>query len=169
MSDISIGGSRQRGVIFTMLMAGCITVAVTTMFGADKNAVIATIVGYSSLLLGMISVVAYAFQYGLVTMNRNITFLVICAIIMVLIFINLCLFSKYINEISLGYVPYLTTFTFLIAILLSYAIFSVRNFLLVVPMVVDPVDSMKLYIVSAFCAVLLICKYIALKYFITDG
>lgn len=169
MSDVSIGENRQRGVIFTMLMAGCITVAVTTMFGADKNAVIATIVGYSSLLIGMIAVVAYAFQTGQVTMNNNITFVVICAIIMVLIFISLFLFSKYINEISLGYVPYLTTFTFLIAILLSYAIFSVRNFLLVVPMVVDPGDSMKLYIVSAFCAVLLICKYIALKYFITDG
>ena len=169
MSDISIGETRQRGVIFTMLMAGCVTIAVTTMFGADKNAVIATMIGYSSLLVGMVSVVAYAFQYGYVTLNKNITFVVICAIIMFLIFINLYLFSKYINEISLGYVPYLTTFTFLIAILLSYAVFSVRNFLLVVPMVVDPVDSMKLYIVSAFCAVLLICKYIALKYFITDG
>jgi membrane associated rhomboid family serine protease len=106
MSEL-ISDTRQRGVIFTMLMAGCITVAVTTMFGADKNAVIATIVGYSSLLIGMMSVVAYAFQYGLVTMNKNITFVVICAIIMVLIFINLFLFSKYINEISLGYVPYL--------------------------------------------------------------
>ena len=169
MPDQLIGENRQRGVIFTMLMAGCITVAITTMFGADKNAVIATSVGYSSLLIGMLSVVAYAFQYGLVTMNRNITFLVICAIIMILIFMNLFLFSKYINEISLGYVPYLTTFTFLIAILLSYAIFSVRNFLLVVPMVVDPVDSMKLYIVSAFCAVLFICKYISLNYFFTDG
>jgi hypothetical protein len=169
MSDQLIGESRHRGVIFTMLMAGCITIAVTTMFGADKNAVIATIIGYSSLLVGMISLVAYAFQYGMVTMNKNITFVVICAIIMVLIFINLYLFSKYINEISLGYVPYLTTFTFLIAILLSYSVFSARNFVLLVPMIVDPVDSMKLYIVNTFCAVLLICKYIALKYFITDG
>lgn len=169
MPDQSIGELRHRGVIFTMLMAGCITILVTTMFGADKNAVIATIIGYSSLFVSMISLVAYAFQYDYVTLNRNITFVVICAIIMLLIFINLYLFSKYLNVISLGYVPYLTTFTFLIAILLCYAVFSVRNFLLVAPMYVDPVDSMKLYIVSAFCAVMLICKYIALKYFITDG
>jgi hypothetical protein len=169
MPDQSIGELRHRGVIFTMLMAGCITIAVTTMFGADKNAVIATIIGYSSLFVSMISLVAYAFQYDYVTLNKNMTFVVICAIIMLLIFINLYLFSKYLNVISLGYIPYLTTFTFLIAILLSYSVFSVRNFLLVVPMSVDPVDSMKMYIVSAFCAVLLICKYIALKYFITDG
>lgn len=169
MSGQSIGELRHRGVIFTMLIAGCITVAVTTMFGADKTAIIATIIGYSALLVGMISVVAYAFQYEHVTLNKNITFIVICAVIMILIFINLILFSKYINEIAMGYVPYLTTFTFLIAILLSYAVLSVRNFLLMVPMIVEPVDSMKLYVVSAFCAVLLICKYIALKYFITDG
>lgn len=155
--------------VFTLLIGGSLIVLITTSFGANKAATITTIIGYTGLLVGMLSMVSYAISNDAINIKQNITFLVLCAILIMLIIVNLMLFSKFMKEISFGVVPYLSSFIFLATVLLSYGIITTRNFLLVEPFRVMPADGVKVYLVSLASSILLICEYIALKYYITDG
>ena len=155
--------------VFTLLIGGSLIVLITTSFGANKAATITTIIGYTGLLVGMLTMVSYAISNDAINLKQNITFMVLCVVLIMLIIVNVMLFIKFMKEISVGVVPYLSTFIFLSTVLLSYGIITTRNFLLVEPFRVMPVDGVKVYLVSLASSILLVCEYIALKYYITDG
>ena len=159
--------SQTRSVIFILLFAGCISILVTTTI-INKNAIIASIVGYCIVLAGLLFVVGYVLTEEFPIKSKAI--LITATIFTIgIVSLSIHLFNKYVNEISKGHIPYLTTFSFLSVVFIIFQLFLIKTFLSSSNVEIKSFDGAKLYGFNLVSLSLLICMYISLHYYLTDG
>ncbi len=159
--------SETKAVIFIFLFAGCITVLITSTI-VNKSAVIATMVGYSIILAGMLYILGYTSYTSAFSMQKKMSVITASILIILVLLISIYLLNTYIHEIATGHIPYLTTFSFLSAIFVTFQLYMIKNFISSFTDI-KSIDSAKLYGFSLVSLILLMCMYTSLKYYVTDG
>jgi hypothetical protein len=158
--------AQSRAVISMLTLAGIISVLITSN-SIDGNALIASIIGYCAILVGIILLLGYTIASAF-SINKKTTIFMICSLLILIILFTIKLFYKNTEIITSGNVPYLTTFSFLSALFILFQLLFIKSFIYSNTEIAST-DSAKIYGLSLLSIILLISLFITFKYFVTDG